>query len=346
MRKLVLISLFAMILAPLSLVASEPAKGVKRGEFLGAQPVEIPKWFKSSFLDLKEDIGEAAGSGKRVMLYFHQNGCPYCAKLVNDNFTDKRIVDYLHKNFDSLDINMWGDREVTGLDGKTYNEKSYAANQKVWFTPSILFYDEKGKVALRINGYYPPDKFLIALQYVKEKKENSLSFTDYYTQFTKKQKPGKLQREAFFVKPAYDLQKLKQTGKPLALLFEEGDCKPCDRLHAVSLQDKDTVDIMKKFNVVQLDRWSDTPVTDLDGNKTTAKALARKLGVAFAPSAVLYDKGKEVIRIEAFLKNFHVQSVFDYVLSGGYKKETSFQRYLEHRADAIRDKGKTVDLWK
>jgi hypothetical protein len=60
----------------------------------------------------------------------------------------------------------------------------------------------------------------------------------------------------------------------------------------------------------------------------------------------LFDGGKEIIRIEAFLKTFHTQSVFDYVLSGGYKTETSFQRYIEHRADQIRNTGKTVDLWK
>lgn len=345
MRRFVFISLLAVLFLPVTLHAAEGSKAAKQGEFLGAHPVEIPAWFKRSFLALQEDVEDAAASGKRVMLYFHQNGCPYCAKLVNDNFTDKRIVDYLDKHFDSLDINMWGDREVVGLDGKDYNEKSYAANQRVWFTPSILFYDEKGKVVLRINGYYPPDKFLVALKYVKEKKENAISFTDYYAQFTKKQKPGKLHTESYFAKPAYDLQKLKQSGKPLAVLFEEADCKPCDRLHNVTLKQKDTIDVVKQFNVVQLDRWSDTPVIDLDGNKTTAKKLARKLGVAFAPYAVLYDKGKEVIRIEGFLKNFHVQSVFDYVLSGGYKKETSFQRYLEHRADEIRATGKTVDIW-
>ncbi|MEW8385293.1 MAG: thioredoxin, partial [Candidatus Thiodiazotropha taylori] len=34
-----------------------------------------PSWFKNSFLDLGEDIEEAAEEGKRVILYFHQDGC-------------------------------------------------------------------------------------------------------------------------------------------------------------------------------------------------------------------------------------------------------------------------------
>lgn len=344
MRHLLLLSCLISLFAASSAFAVAPA--TQKGDFKGVKLVEIPKWFKSSFLHIKEDVDEAAESGKRVMVYFHQNGCPYCAKLVNDNFKDERIVNYMAKHFDSVDINMWGDREVITVDGKKLNEKSYSASRKVWFTPTILFFDEKGKVALRINGYYPKDKFLIALQYAAEKKENQLSFAEYYKQFATVKKPGKLTAEPFFTKPGYNLAKLKQDSKPLAILFEQGNCKACDNLHKITLQDKDTVDVLKQFNIVQLDRWSDTPVIDMDGKSTTAKKLANKLGVTFSPYAVLYDKGVEVIRIEAFLRSFHVQSVFDYVLSGDYKKETSFQRYLEHRATAIRNTGKTVDIWK
>jgi hypothetical protein len=32
------------------------------------------------------------------MIYFHQNGCPYCAKLVKDNFHDKKLVAKLQKS--------------------------------------------------------------------------------------------------------------------------------------------------------------------------------------------------------------------------------------------------------
>ena len=45
-----------------------------------------PEWFKVSFLDLYEDIAEAADENRRVMIYFFQDGCPYCKKLLEDNF--------------------------------------------------------------------------------------------------------------------------------------------------------------------------------------------------------------------------------------------------------------------
>jgi thioredoxin-related protein len=344
MLKILFLSLMMCFLSS-PLLAAEPA--AKRGEFKGAHFVEMPAWFKSSFLDVRADVEEAAASGKRLMLYFHQNGCPYCAKLVNDNFTrSKEVVTYMQKHFDAIDMNMWGDRDVVGLDGKDYNEKSYAASLKVWFTPTILFFDEQGKVALRINGYYDPTKFMHVLRYVAEKKETEMSFAAYYKQFTAPKIRAALHSEPFFAKPPYDLAALSKGKKPVAVFFEQANCADCERMHKTALKDADTLAVINGFHVIQLDRYADTPLVTPAGKKTTASQWADQLNIAYAPSVVLFDGDKEIIRIEAFLKTFHVQSVFDYVLSGGYKTETSFQRFIEHRADKIRNTGKTVDLWK
>ena len=344
MLKIVLTSLMFCFLST-SVMAVETAK--KRGEFKGAQPVEIPSWFKPSFLDIKNDVDEAATSGKRLMLYFHQNGCPYCAKLVRENFTEsKGIISYMAKNFDAIDVNMWGDRDVIGLDGKDYKEKSYAASLKVWFTPTILFFDENGKVALRINGYYDPKKFMHALRYVSEKHEKNMSFSAYYKQHTAPKTTTALNSKGFFLKPPYDLAGLTKTKKPTAVFFEQSSCADCDTMHKTALKDADTLKVINGFNVIQLNRHANTPVTTPTGEKTTASKWADKLNIAYAPSVVLFDGDKEIIRIEGFMKAFHVQSVFDYVLTGSYKTEPSLQRYIEHRADHIRNTGKTVDLWK
>lgn len=49
---------------------------------------EKPDWFKVSFLDLHEDIEEAAESNKRVMLFFFKTGVPTarnCLKIISGN---------------------------------------------------------------------------------------------------------------------------------------------------------------------------------------------------------------------------------------------------------------------
>ena len=93
--------------------------------------------------------------------------------------------------------------------------------------------------------------------------------------------------------------------------------------------------------------WSDTPLITPAGETTTAKAWAKVLGVSFAPTVVLFDSEQgEVIRSEALFKRFHTASLFDYVLTGAFRKEPSFQRFLSARADRIRATGKDVDIWR
>ncbi|MFL6574371.1 MAG: thioredoxin family protein, partial [Burkholderiales bacterium] len=127
---------------------------------------EAPEWFVESFLDLREDAAEAATRGKRLMLYFMQDGCPYCRQLVTVNWRQPQIVEKTRRHFVPVAINIWGDREVTLADGRKLAEKRFAAALKVQFTPTLLFFDEKGNVVARLNGYYPPSEFERVLDYV------------------------------------------------------------------------------------------------------------------------------------------------------------------------------------
>ncbi len=128
---------------------------------------DAPPWFTLSFLDVREDLADAARDGKRLMIYFHQDGCPYCEKLVTVNFRDPKIVAKMRRHFSSVDIDIFGDREVTWTDGRKMTEKQLAALLKIRYTPTLVFFDEKGAVAARIDGYLPPDRFGAALDAAK-----------------------------------------------------------------------------------------------------------------------------------------------------------------------------------
>ncbi|HSW52060.1 MAG TPA: thioredoxin fold domain-containing protein [Sulfuricaulis sp.] len=326
-------------LMPILLPAAEKA------ELRGVGQFEVPAWFKKSFLDLPEDVAEAARGGKRLMLYFGQDGCPYCAELFNNNFSQAHIAEYTRRHFDAIDFNLWGDREVTDFSGNALPEKEFAAKLKVWFTPTLLFFNEKGEQVLRVNGYYPPHQFLAALQYVAEKQEGRMSFREYLAKQSPPPAAGKLHPQPFFARPPHDLSKAPER-KPVAVFFEQKDCAGCDRLHAEILGDAATREQLKRFHVIQLDRWGDTPVVTPGGKKTDARRWADELGIAYVPTAVLYDAGKEVIRVEAMFRGFHVQSVLDYVASGAYRTQPELQRFIRERADHLREQGIVVDLWK
>jgi len=70
------------------------------------------------------------------------------------------------------------------------------------------------------------------------------------------------------------------------------------------------------------------------------------MSVGEAPTLVLFDaKGQEVLRLEAYFRPFHVAGSLEYVASGAYRTEPSFQRFLQSRADRLRRSGEPVDLW-
>ncbi len=307
--------------------------------------VEPPAWFKSSFLELAEDIADAASENKRVLFFFYQDGCPYCEKLVNVNFAQKAISDKTRQNFDVVAINMWGDREVTDYNGKVMSEKDFAASLRVMFTPTLVFFNEKGQVALRLNGYFPPAKFDVALDYVTEKQESTIRFRDYLQSKAPVLSNKKMHKIESFRSGAVDLSQRKSNADYAMILFEQDQCPACDELHSDALKRSETKALAKRFDAVQLNMWSKTTITGFDGKPTSAFALAQSLDIKYAPSFVFFDKNnKEVIRMEAYLKAFHIQSVMDYVSTEAYKSEKSFQRYIDVRADEIREKGGTVEL--
>lgn len=344
MRTSMIVTIWQRLLGICLVLLLTPA--VAAEEAVHATPFDLPAWFKTSFLDLKEDVAQATAANKRLLIYIGQDGCPYCRELMKNNFSQKSIVDYTRQHFDVLAINMWGDAEVTDFSGQTTTEKQLAQQLKVQFTPTLLFLDENGKVALRINGYFPPHQFMAALQFVAEHKETSTTFRDYYAKLSPPAAAGKLHRAPYMLQPPYRLTRAKN-GKPLLVLFEQKVCGNCDTLHQKALTPDASRALLKKFDVVLLDMWDRTPVTTPQGKATEANAWAQELGIAYAPTAVLYSTdGKEVIRIEGMLKAFHVQSVLDYVASGAYTRQPNFQRYVEERAAGLRAKGVAVELWK
>lgn len=307
---------------------------------------DYPDWFKSSFLDFRDDVKEATQSKKRLMVFFYQDGCPYCKKLVDVNLAQKNITDTMKARFDVVTVNLWGDREVTDFDGQSMIEKNFAVKYRVMYTPTVLFFDEQSKVVLRLNGYYEPHKFLATLNYVADKHEKDGSFRDYFAKVNPPPPAGILHNEPF-IKPApHNLTRVtKPDAKPLMVMFEQQQCPACDEMHADVMKRKETLEQAARLDVIQLDIWSQTPVTTPNGKVTTASEWAKTLDVKYAPSMVFFDtSGKEVFRIEAYLKSFHVQSILDYVSSAAYKEEPSFQRYIEARADHLREQGVKINI--
>ncbi len=309
------------------------------------QEIPVPQWFKPSFLDLRDDVNEATAAGKRTLIYFGQNGCPYCVRLMEVNFKDPAIVATTRRHFDVIEINILGSRAVTWLDGKTRSEKEFALFLQVQFTPTLLFLDEKGAIALRVNGYYPPPRFSAALDYVAGRHEKKISFAAFQKDPPRGAYSATPRSAALFRAGPYVFDRRAPAARPLAIFFEQRDCPDCDDLHAGPLAAEGTRRLLSRFDAYRLDVLGAEPVVTPGGAKTTAAAWARALNIQYTPGILFFDeRGREVLRVDAYLRSFHLQSALDYVASGAYLKEPSLQRFIQARAEAIRARGGRVDL--
>src|SRR5688572_19020141 len=167
--------------------------------------IDIPAWFATTFLDFREDVNDAAREGKRVLVYFGQDGCPYCTKLMVTNFSQRTIVDKTRRHFVPIALNLWGDREVKWLDGRTMSEKALGQVLSVQFTPTILIFDEVGNVVVRLDGYYPPQRFEAVLDYAAGKLEKRLTLAEHLRRAVKEKVSPNLNEQPFLLKAPYNL---------------------------------------------------------------------------------------------------------------------------------------------
>lgn len=109
---------------------------------LGDDGLHKTPWMRDTFKDLSEDLEEANAEGKRLMVMVEQRGCIYCTKMHEEVFVVPEIEAFIEENFFVVQINMFGDVEMTDFDGTTLPEKDMVKRWGALFTPSIYFFPE------------------------------------------------------------------------------------------------------------------------------------------------------------------------------------------------------------
>ncbi len=151
--------------------------------------LHVQDWFLDSFLDLKQEIEDAAAKGKRVALSFEQRGCIFCAEMHEKHLADPAISGYIRQHFEMIQLNLFGGREVTDLDGKVLPEKDIGRRWGISATPTILFLPEKPMqgsakdvASARMRGLLPPPAFLAMFRFVAERAYERMEFPTYLAQ--------------------------------------------------------------------------------------------------------------------------------------------------------------------
>ena len=144
---------------------------------VGDDGLHKTEWMRDTFKDLREDLAEANAEGKRLMLTVEQRGCIYCTKMHQEVFPLPNIDSYLKEHYFVVQINMFGDVEVTDFDGESLPEKDMVRKWGMMFTPTLVFLPEdvaEGQTAAQaavatVPGAFGPGTTFNMLQWVVDK---------------------------------------------------------------------------------------------------------------------------------------------------------------------------------
>ena len=311
-----------------------------QGKFTGGSDHSMPEWFKESFMDMNEDVEEAKESDKHVMLFMTLKFCPYCTKMLNNNFIEgAKLQPYIKDNFDVIGIDIKGSKEIAVNEDLTLTEKEYAKHLNVQYTPTILFLNQSNEIVVRINGYRSSENFKYILDFVKNKEYKNMNLTQYIEK-VKNKTFYTLQDNTMF----QEINDLSKIDGPLAVIFEDGSCTQCDYLHNNTLKNKDVLNEMNKFIIVRLDASSSSKIVTPNGIVTTPEKWAQDLVLDYRPGILLFNNKKERARIDALLYSFHFKELFRFVSTEQYKIYKSFLDYLRVRQSELLQQGIDIDI--
>lgn len=107
-------------------------------------------FYSHSFGDFQSDLRTALDSGKKgILLYWHQDACPFCQKMEREVFTQPIVHEFFHKYFDVYKVNIKGNKRFTDLDGDRVSQVKFAVQNRARATPTLAVFGEGGEELVR-----------------------------------------------------------------------------------------------------------------------------------------------------------------------------------------------------
>ena len=114
---------------------------------MGDDGLHKAPWMRETFKDLREDLEDANLEGKRLLLLIEQRGCVYCRKMHEQVFADPEVKALLEDKYFVVQLNMFGDVEVTDFDGTALPEKEMAKRWRL-FSITVIY-----QVIVGVSGW-------------------------------------------------------------------------------------------------------------------------------------------------------------------------------------------------
>ena len=266
--------------------------------------IDVPPWFTETFLDFRDDVADAAKNGRRLMIYFGQDGCPYCRQLMVTNFSqrpDRRQdaaalrpdrAQHLGRPRNDLDRRTRHEREGARARARRPVHADAAVPRREGCcrrSPQRLLAAASLRGGARLRRRPAGEAARRSPPILRARPRSRRNATLADESVLRRGRPTTSRAS-----PAASRSR-SSSRRPY--------CSACDELHRDAMRRPDVQAQLARFDVARFELGVRTELTAPGGGRVRADAWARDLGVAYAPTIVFFDAGgREVFRIDAYLR--------------------------------------------
>lgn len=103
-----------------------------------------------------------------LVVFFEQGNCYACDVLHTGPLNDERIVKLIEQ-FESVQLDLWEDTPVITPQGERTTARKWGHELGLFYTPTLVFYDERGHELLRVDSVVQFYRLRSVLEYLLEK---------------------------------------------------------------------------------------------------------------------------------------------------------------------------------
>ncbi len=132
-----------------------------------------PQWKK-----FNEGMKQAKISGKKILVDVYTDWCSWCKTMDTKTYADKKVSDYLSKNFIIIKLNAEANEQIS-YAGQTMSPADFSRGMGVNGYPATLFLKSNGEAITLLPGYADADRFIHVLSFIAEDHYQKKKFMDY-----------------------------------------------------------------------------------------------------------------------------------------------------------------------
>ena len=250
-------------------------------------------FFAQTFGDLPEELAAARAAGKLgLLLFFEQEGCPYCERMMQTILNQAAVQDWYRERFVSIAVDISGDVELVDVDGITLPSKVFARHRRVKTTPTLSFIDLSGaEVYRRVTMVSGPREFMLMGQYIAEGRYTDTNWKDYAGEHPEVVNSATVQQVVDF---RLEAAAAAASGTNLLLAVTREGCRYCAKLRREFLAPMIRGgEYVYKVQIREMMMEPDTAIRDFSGQLTTTAEIAARYGVSITPTVLLLDASGE-----------------------------------------------------